>query len=102
MKNREVVILPSAVNNIEDITRFVTDHTSELNAIEYADELIYEINKLAYSADSILITTSETIKSYHPQAQRLLTKNRKWNIFFHKTDKHVFVHKVLPSKMIIR
>lgn len=102
MKNREVVILPSAVNDIEDITRFVTDHTSELNAIEYADELIEEINILGYSADSILTTTSETIKSYHPQAQRTITKNRKWNIVFHKTEEHVFIHKILPSKMIIR
>ena len=39
--------MPSAINDIEDITRFVTDHTSELNAIEYADELIDEIDKLA-------------------------------------------------------
>lgn len=101
MKNREVVILPSAINDIEDITRFVTDHTSELNALEYANELIDEINKLAYSANSILLTNSETIKHYHPQAQRMLTNNRKWNIVFHKTEKHVFIHKILTSKMVI-
>ena len=101
MKIREVIILPQVRNDLAEIIEFITYNTSEENALTYADELLSEINQLSYLADTIAVTPSITLAQYHPFAQRLLSDNRKWCIIFHKTERYVFVHTILPSKMII-
>ena len=101
MKIREVIILPQVRNDLSEIIEFITYNTSEENALRYADELIDEINELSYLADAMAMIPSKTLSQYHPRAQRLLSKNRKWCIIFHKTEKYVFVHKIIPSSAVI-
>lgn len=101
MKIREVIILPQVRNDLAEIIEFITYNTSEENALHYADELVDEINQLSYLADAMAMIPSKTLAQYHPLAQRLLSDNRKWCIVFHKTEKYVFVHKTIPSTMII-
>lgn len=101
MKIREVIILPQVRNDLAEIIEFITYNTSEENALNYADELLSEINQLSYLADTIAVTPSRTLSQYHPLAQRLLSDNRKWCIVFHKTEKYVFVHTIMPSKTVI-
>ena len=101
MKIREVIILPQVRDDLTEIIEFITYNTSEENALRYADELLFEINQLSYLADAMAVIPSRTLAQYHPLAQRLLSNNRKWCIIFHKTDRFVFVHKIIPSKMVI-
>ena len=101
MKIREVIILPQVRDDLAEIIEFITYKTSEENALRYADELIDEINQLSYLADAMAEIPSKTLAQYHPLAQRLLSHNRKWCFIFHKTDRYVFVHKIIPSKMVI-
>ena len=101
MKIREVIILPQVRNDLSEIIEFITYNTSEENALRYADELIDEINELSYLADAMAMIPSKTLSQYHPLAQRLLSNNRKWCIVFHKTEKYVFVHKIIPSSAVI-
>ena len=101
MKIREVIILPQVRNDLAEIIEFITYNTSEENALRYADELIDEINELSYLADAMAMIPSKTLSQYHPLAQRLLSNNRKWCIVFHKTEKYVFVHKIIPSSAVI-
>ena len=101
MKIREVIILPQVRNDLAEIIEFITYNTSEENALRYADELIDEINELSYLADAMAEIPSKTLAQYHHLAQRLLSHNRKWCFIFHKTDRYVFVHKIIPSKMVI-
>lgn len=101
MKIREVIILPQVRDDLAEIIEFITYNTSEENALRYADELIDEINQLSYLADAMAEIPSKTLAQYHPLAQRLLSSNRKWCFIFHKTDRFVFVHKIIPSKMVI-
>ena len=101
MKIREVIILPQVRNDLAEIIEFITYNTSEENALRYADELITEINQLSYLADAMAVTPSKTLAEYHPLAERLLSDNRKWCIVFNKTEKYVFVHKIIPSTMVI-
>ena len=72
-----------------------------MNNLRYADELVAEINQLSYLADAMAVIPSKTLALYHPLAQRLLSNNRKWCIIFHKTEKYVFVHKIIPSSAVI-
>jgi hypothetical protein len=101
MKIREVIVLPQVMDNLAEIIEFITYNTSEENALRYADELIAEINQLSYLADAMAVIPSKTLALYHPLAQRLLSNNRKWCIIFHKTEKYVFVHKIIPSSAVI-
>jgi hypothetical protein len=93
--------LPQVRDDLAEIIEFITFNTSEENALHYADDLIAEINQLSYLADAMAVIPSKTLAQYHPLAQRLLSNNRKWCIIFHKTDKFVFVHKIMPSRMVI-
>ncbi len=97
MKIREVIVLPQVMDNLAEIIEFITYNTSEENALRYADELIAEINQLSYLADAMAVIPSKTLALYHPLAQRLLSNNRKWCIIFHKTEKDVFGHRIIPS-----
>ena len=101
MKIREIIILPQVRNDLAEIIEFITYNTSEENALRYADELIIEVEQLSYLADAMAVIPSKTLALYHPLAQRLLSKNRKWCIIFHKTEKYVFVHKIIPSSAVI-
>ena len=101
MKIREVIILPQVRDDLAEIIDFVSFNTSEENALRYADELLLEINQLSYMADAMAMIPSKTLSQYHPLAQRLLSDNRKWCIIFHKTERFVFVHKIIPSSNVI-
>ena len=101
MKIREVIILPQVRNDLAELIEFITYNTSEENALRYADELVEEVNQLSYLADAMAVIPSKTLAQYHPLAQRLLSNNRKWCIIFHKTEKYVFVHKIIPSSLVI-
>lgn len=101
MKIREVIILPQVRDDLAEIIEFITYNTSEENALRYVDELIAEINQLSYLADAMAVIPSKTLAEYHPLAQRLLSNNRKWCIVFHKTEKYVFVHKIISSSAVI-
>ena len=101
MQRRKVIILPQVRDDLKEIISFITSKTSEYNALRYADELLFEIDSLSYMADVLSPTESETIKRIHPEAKKMITNNKKWNIIFHVTNNYVFVDKILPSKMII-
>ena len=101
MKIRKVIVLSQIRVDLSRIISFITSKTSENNALQYADELLFEIDSLSYLADTITQTDSKTVRRFHPQAKRMISNNKKWDIVFHVTDNYVFVDKILPAKMII-
>ena len=79
-------------------SRTVLDDIAGLG--KYIDALEAEINALVFLADVIQKSQMQTIVKYHPEAKRMITRNRKWNVIFHTDGDKVFVDKLIPCKMV--
>ena len=71
-------------------------------AEKYTDQLLDEIRSLS---NPILVNAMQpsqwqAAKKHHPQAKRLITKNRKWNIIFHTQGGYVIVDAIIPSTLM--
>ena len=100
MKVYRVQINKSVVSDIDQIKDFIVEKVNYFRAQTYAAELYAEIMSLSYLADYVKETTWETGKKYSKHEKVLLTRNRKWSIFFHTYRDIVIVDKIMPQKMV--
>lgn len=100
MNNYKLNVKQEVYDDIEDIRRFIVTVGSKNLAIQYTENLLSEIEKLTYLADTMQVSKWKIAKKYHPEARRLVTKNRKWNIIYHIENEFVVVDKILPSSLI--
>ena len=83
MNNYKLNVKQEVYDDIEDIRQFIVSVGSRDLAIQYTENLLSEIEKLSYLADKMQLSKWKVAKKYHPQARRLITENRKWNIIYH-------------------
>lgn len=102
MNNYKLNVKQEVFDDIEDIRHFIVSVGSKDLAIQYTETLIAEIEKLTYLAEKMQLSKWKVAKKYHPQARRLVTKNRKWNIVYHIQGEFVVVNKIIPSSMMIK
>lgn len=102
MNNYKLNVKQEVFDDIENIRQFIVSVGSKDLAIQYTEYLIAEIEKLTYLADKMQLSKWKVAKKYHPQARRLITKNRKWNIVYHIQGEFVVVDKIIPSSMMIK
>jgi len=100
MKIYQIQIRKSVKKDLELIKNFVVEKTDHENAIKYAAELYAEIESLTYLADYIKVSEWKTGNKFSVKEKILITKNRKWSIFFHVYRNIVIVDMILPSKMV--
>ena len=100
MKTYQIQIRKSVRKDLELIKDFVVEKTNRKNAIKYASELYTEIESLTYLVDFIKLSEWKTGKKFSKKEKVLVTKNRKWSIFFHVFRGIVIVDMILPSKMV--
>ena len=97
---KEVVFSRIVLGDIAGLGNFISSKNTKEAANKYIDALEAEINALVYLADVIQNSQMQTIRKYHPEAKRMITRNRKWNVIFHTDGDKVFVDKLIPCKMI--
>lgn len=100
MKVYKVQINKSVVADLEQIKDFIVEKVNFFRAETYAAELYAEIMSLSYLADYIKETQWKTGKKFSRHEKVLLTRNRKWSVFFHTYRDIVIVDKILPQKMV--
>jgi len=100
MKTYQIQIKKGVKKNIELIKDFIVNKTNIEHAILYTEELYAEIESLTYLADYIKISEWKTGKRFSKKEKVLVTKNKKWSIFFHIWRNFVVVDLILPSKMV--
>ena len=100
MKTYQIQIRKSVKKDLDLIKNFVVEKTNRENAIIYAAELYAEIESLTFLADFIKISEWETGSKFSKREKVLITKNRRWSIFFHVYRDIVIVDMILPSKMV--
>lgn len=96
----DVVFSPEVVSDIAEISKYIRTQNTKEAANKYIDILESEINSLALWADFIPKSRFWAHRQYHPEAKRLLTRNRKWNVVFHTEGRRVIIDKIIPSKMV--
>ena len=102
MNNYKLNVKQEVYDDIEDFKQFIVTVGSRDLAIQYTENLLAEIEKLSYLADKMQLSKWKVAKKYHPQARRLITENRKWNIIYHIQGEFVVVDKIIPSSMMVK
>lgn len=97
MNNYILNVKQEVYDDIENIRNFIITVGSKELALKYTQNLLSEIEDLTYLADTMQVSQWKTAKLYHPEARRLITKNRKWNIIYHIEDEFVVVDKIIAS-----
>lgn len=99
MKRYRLVVTDNVWNNLTEITQYITSVASENLAMKYTDQLLDEIRELSNPllADAMQFSQWQTAKQLHPQAKRLITKNRKWNIIFHIDGQFVVIDGIIAT-----
>ena len=100
MKTYQIQIRKRVRKDLDLIKDFVVEKTNHENAIKYAAELYAEIESLTFLADFIKISEWKTGSKFSKREKVLITKNRKWSVFFHIYRGIVIVDMILPSKMV--
>ena len=100
MKTYQIQIKKGVKKDIEIIKDFIVKKTNREHAILYTAELYTEIESLTYLADYIKISEWKTGKRFSKKEKVLVTKNKKWSIFFHTWRSFVMIDLILPSKMV--
>ncbi len=97
MKLYEVVIHRRVYKQISEIQDYIAGINTYASAIKYSNALFDEIETLSYLADVLPETDWASAKEYHPEAKRMVTHNRKWNIIYHIEGDFVIIDSVLAS-----
>lgn len=100
MKTYQIQIRKSVKKDLELIKNFIVEKSNREHAIKYAEELYTEIESLTFLADFIKISEWKTGKKFSKKEKVLITRNRKWSIFFYVYRNIVIVDMILPSKMV--
>ena len=99
MKIYEVRINLSAQADMDNLRTFLDKMLSEEWAIRYANNMRLEVESLSVFADCMGRSSSETIRSIHPDARRMISHNRRWIYVYHIDGDFVIVDRILPAKM---
>lgn len=100
MKTYQIQIKKNVKKDLDLIKNFIVEKSNREHAIKYAEELYTEIESLTFLADFIKISEWKTGKKFSKKEKVLITRNRKWSIFFHVYRNIVIVDLILTSKMI--
>lgn len=100
MKTYQIQIKKGVKKNIELIKDFIVKKTNREHAILYTAELYTEIESLTYLADYIKISEWKIGKRFSKKEKVLVTRNKKWSVFFHTWRNLVIIDLILPSKMV--
>ena len=82
MRIYDVFVHQSAEADIDGISDFLFANLSHEFAYKYLKTIGDEIKSLSVYADCFAESRSETIRSIHPHARRMLSHNHKWNYVF--------------------
>ena len=99
MKIFEVRISHSALADLDNLRLFLDKMLSEEGAVHYANNMKSEIESLSVFADCIGRSTSDAVRSIHPEGRRMISHNRKWIYVFHIEGDYVLVDRIIPAKM---
>ena len=99
MKIYVVRISLSAQADMDNLRSFLDSMLSEEGAVRYANNMRHEIESLSVFADCFGRSSSNTIRSIHPKARRMISHNRRWIYVYHVEGDFVLVDRILPSKM---
>ena len=80
---------------------FICAQSTLDHALRYVERLKREVEELAYLADVLPATTYAIPRLFHPQANLMHTRSRKWSVVFHVDGEYVIVDRIIPSPMII-
>ena len=97
MKVYEVVVHRRVYEQIASIQDYIASINTYASAVKYSNALFDEISTLSYLADVLPETDWASAKEYHPEAKRMVTHNRKWNIIFHIDGDFVIIDIILAS-----
>ena len=97
MKLYKVVVHKRVYEQIASIQEYIASINTYASAIRYSNALFDEIETLSYLADVLPETDWTSVKEYHPDAKRMVTHNRKWNIIFHVEGDFVIIDSILAS-----
>ena len=97
MKLYEVVVHRRVYKQIASIQDYIASINTYDAAVKYSNGLFDEINTLSYLADALPETDWASSKEYHPNAKRMVTHNRKWNIIFHIDGDFVVIDSIVAS-----
>jgi plasmid stabilization system protein ParE len=100
MRIYNVKILQSAEADIDELADFLYENLSKEGAYRYLDYMRQEALSLSIYADCFSEAHSETIRSIHPEARRMVSHNHKWVYVFHIEGNTVFVDRILHSSSI--
>ena len=97
MKLYEIVVHNRVYEQIADIQDYIASINTYDSAVKYSNDLFDEIEKLTYLADVLPETDWASAKEYHPDAKRMVTHNKKWNIIFHTEGDFVVIDSIKAS-----
>ena len=100
MKIYNVKILQSAEADIDELADFLFENLSREGAYRYLDFMRQEVLSLSIYADCFSEAHSETIRSIHPKARRMVSHNHKWAYVFHIEGNIALVDRILHSSSI--
>ena len=95
------VRLSLSVNeDLEELKLFLNDVMSREGAHRYIDTIVGELMSLSVFADCFGKSRYQTIRAIHPQARRMVSRNRKFVYVFHIDGDIVYIDRILKAKMI--
>ena len=99
MRIFEVRISLAARADMDELRRFLDAMLSLEGAERYANNMRAEVKMLSLYAECHGRTTSQTLRSIHPNARKMVSHNRKWLYVYHIEGDFVIVDRILPVKM---
>ncbi len=102
MENYRIVVHEQVYKTIGQIQDYIATLNTYEAAENYSIKLFSEIKTLANPilANAIQHSQWQAAKKLHPQAKRLITKNRKWNIIFHIQGRYVIIDGIIPTSLM--
>ena len=101
-KNYTIKIHKRVHSKINEIADYIEKVSNKSHALKYTEDLGKEIYSLSdpLIANAMQPSQWQAAKKYHPQAKRLITKSRKWNIIFRTGRKNVYIYDIIPSTLM--
>lgn len=92
----------SALTDIRELQQFLLSVMSREGAHRYLDAMNGEMMSLSVFADCFGESRSQIIRTIHPHARRMVSRNHKFVYVFHLEGDIVYIDRILNAKMITR
>ena len=92
----------SALRDLDELELFLLSVMSRSGANKYIDMMMAEVESLSIFACLYRPSQMLVIRSYHPQARRMVSHNRRWVYIFHIEGDTVIVDRIRPAKTIVQ